>query len=116
MKRDILNSRIFDSRIRQEDVGKKERVLGYLVAVMCPTFVIPAIDINRDSWILLMSVLAAVMFPCVLLEYYYTRERVTEESRREKRDMQETPHELASIIWKMSFHQLSAENGGGDCE
>lgn len=30
--------------------------------------------------------------------------------------MQETPHELASIIWKMSFHQLSAKNGGGDCE
>ncbi|MCM1193117.1 MAG: MFS transporter, partial [Acetatifactor muris] len=59
---------------------------GMLVAVMFPTFVIPAIGIDRDSWILLMSVLAAVMFPCVLLEYYYTRERVTEESRREKRD------------------------------
>ncbi|MCM1411834.1 MAG: MFS transporter, partial [Lachnospiraceae bacterium] len=59
---------------------------GMLVAVMFPTFVIPAIGINRDSWILLMSVLAAVIFPCVLLEYYYTRERVTEESRREKRD------------------------------
>lgn len=63
---------------------------GMLVAVMFPTFVIPAIGINRDSWILLMSILAAVMFPCVLLEYYYTRERVTEESRREKWDIQET--------------------------
>lgn len=54
---------------------------GMLVAVMFPTFVIPAIGVRRESWILLMTILAAVMFPCVLLEYYFTRERVTEESR-----------------------------------
>lgn len=30
--------------------------------------------------------------------------------------MQETPRELASIIWKMSFHQLSGRNGGEDSE
>ncbi|MCM1304770.1 MAG: TetR/AcrR family transcriptional regulator [Butyrivibrio sp.] len=30
--------------------------------------------------------------------------------------MQEPPQELASIIWRMSFHQLSAESGGGDRE
>ena len=30
--------------------------------------------------------------------------------------MQEPSQELASIIWKMGFHQLSAESGGGDCE
>ncbi|MCM1188842.1 MAG: MFS transporter [bacterium] len=59
---------------------------GMLVAVLFPTFVIPAIGIERNAWIWLMSVLAAVMFPCVLLEYYYTRERVTEESRGKKRD------------------------------
>lgn len=54
---------------------------GMLVAVMFPTFVIPAIGIERRNWIVLMSCLAAAMFPCVLLEYFYTRERVTEESR-----------------------------------
>lgn len=55
---------------------------GMLVAVMFPTFVIPAIGVRRELWILLMTILAAAMFPGVLLEYYYTRERVTEESRR----------------------------------
>lgn len=55
---------------------------GMLVAVMFPAFVIPAIGVNRRNWIILMAFLAAVMFPCVLLEYFYTRERVTEESRR----------------------------------
>lgn len=54
---------------------------GMLVAVMFPTIVIPAIGVKRESWILLMTILAAMMFPCVLLEYYFTRERVTEESR-----------------------------------
>ncbi|MDE7018602.1 MAG: MFS transporter [Lachnospiraceae bacterium] len=55
---------------------------GMLVAVMFPTFVIPAIGISRRNWIVLMAALAAVMLPCVLLEYFYTRERVTEESRK----------------------------------
>lgn len=54
---------------------------GMLVAVMFPTFVIPAVGVERRNWIVLMTFLAAVMFPCVLLEYFYTRERVTEESR-----------------------------------
>lgn len=55
---------------------------GMLVAVVFPAFVIPAIGVRRESWILLMAILAAVIFPCVLLEYYFTRERVTEESRK----------------------------------
>ena len=77
---------------------------GMLVAVLFPTFVIPAIGIDKEAWILLMSVLAVVMFPCVLLEYYFTRERVTEESRREKQDrevMEESGGEIPGI-WEIN--------------
>lgn len=57
-------------------------ISGMFVAVMFPTFVIPAIGVSRRNWVMLMTFLAVAMFPCVLLEYFYTRERVTEESRR----------------------------------
>lgn len=55
---------------------------GMFVAVVFPTLVIPAIGVDRRAWMLLMTILAVAMLPCVLLEYYFTRERVTEESRR----------------------------------
>ena len=77
-----LSTRNQEQRGRLSVLANTQGMLsGMLVAVMFPTFVIPAIGVSRESWILLMTILAAVMFPCVLLEYYYTRERVTEESR-----------------------------------
>lgn len=44
----------------------------------------PAIGVNREKWIMVMTVLSLIAFPLVLLEYYYTRERVTEEDAGEQ--------------------------------
>lgn len=53
-------------------------VAGMLIAIVFPCFVIPAIGVNQSAWILLMSGVALVSFPFILMEYFYTKERVTE--------------------------------------
>ena len=59
---------------------------GMIVAVLFPTFIVPALGVNRDKWIILMTAIAAAAFPCILLEYFYTRERVTETDTAGKTD------------------------------
>jgi len=54
-------------------------VSGIVVALLFPMLIMPAIGANRAAWVRMMSLLAAIAFPLVLLEYYYTKERVTEE-------------------------------------
>jgi len=41
--------------------------------------IMPAIGADKSKWILLMSVLSIFALPLTLLEYYFTRERITEE-------------------------------------
>ncbi len=53
---------------------------GILVALVFPMAVMPAIGVDKSKWITLMSVLSIAALPLTLLEYYFTRERVTEES------------------------------------
>ena len=55
---------------------------GMLVAVLFPTKIIPALGVNKSSWVTLMICIAAIALPLISFEYYFTRERVTEENRR----------------------------------
>lgn len=55
---------------------------GILVALIFPMVIMPVIGVDRVKWITLMSVLSLLALPLTLLEYYFTRERVTEEARR----------------------------------
>lgn len=52
-------------------------ITGILVALLFPAIVLPRIKGNIDAWVTFMSVAAIVMLPVMLLEYYYTKERVT---------------------------------------
>ena len=52
---------------------------GILVALVFPMVVMPVIGADRVKWITLMSILSILALPLTLLEYYFTRERVTEE-------------------------------------
>lgn len=52
---------------------------GILVALVFPMVIMPVIGVDRGKWIALMSVLSILALPLTLLEYYFTRERVTEE-------------------------------------
>jgi putative transporter len=55
---------------------------GILVALVFPMVIMPAIGVDKSKWILLMSVLSILALPLTLLEYYFTKERVTLESSR----------------------------------
>ena len=52
-------------------------ITGILVALLFPALVLPKIKGNIDAWVTFMSAAAIIMLPVMLLEYFYTKERVT---------------------------------------
>ena len=54
---------------------------GILVALVFPMVIMPMIGVDKGKWITLMSVLSILTLPLTLLEYYFTKERVTLEER-----------------------------------
>ena len=53
---------------------------GILVALVFPMAVMPMIGVDKGKWITLMTVLSILALPLTLMEYYFTKERVTEEA------------------------------------
>ena len=53
---------------------------GTFITVIFPSLVLPVIGVNRSAWLTVTIGVALLSFPLMLLEYYYTRERVTEQS------------------------------------
>ena len=64
---------------------------GILVALVFPMVIMPMIGVDKSKWITLMSVLAIAALPLTLLEYYFTRERVTEENAEAERAKDRLP-------------------------
>lgn len=54
---------------------------GILVALVFPMVIMPMIGVDKGKWIALMSVLSILALPLTLLEYYFTKERVTLENQ-----------------------------------
>lgn len=52
---------------------------GILVALVFPMLIMPALGVDKSNWIAVMSVISVLSLPLTLLEYYFTKERVTEE-------------------------------------
>ena len=52
---------------------------GILVALVFPMVIMPAIGVDKGKWITLMAVLSIFALPLTLMEYFFTKERVTEE-------------------------------------
>ena len=52
---------------------------GIIVALVFPMVIMPALGANRDLWLLVMSILAILTLPLTLMEYFYTKERITAE-------------------------------------
>ena len=53
---------------------------GILVALVFPMVIMPMLGVDKAKWIFVMSLLSILAFPLILLEYYFTKERVTEET------------------------------------
>ena len=66
-------------------------VPGFLVTIVMP-IMINAFGVGKDSqgtWIAMMSVLSCFALPACLLEYYFTKERVTEDAMAAGKDSKE---------------------------
>ena len=55
---------------------------GMFVAVLFPTVIVPRLGVHKGAWIALMTAIAGIALPLISFEYFFTRERVTEENRR----------------------------------
>lgn len=56
---------------------------GILVALVFPMVIMPIIGADQGKWIALMSLLSILALPLTLVEYYFTKERVTLETQAE---------------------------------
>ena len=52
---------------------------GIIVALVFPMAIMPMLGVDKSKWIAVMGIIAALSLPLTLLEYYFTKERVTEE-------------------------------------
>ncbi len=78
---------------------------GILVALIFPMLVMPAVGVDKSKWITLMSILAILAFPLILLEYFFTKERVTAESQGEDKPALSLREQLG-IIFKDRYMVL----------
>ncbi len=60
---------------------------GILVALVFPMVIMPALGVDQGKWIVLMSALSILALPLVVLEYFFTKERVTLENQAAGEDM-----------------------------
>jgi GPH family glycoside/pentoside/hexuronide:cation symporter len=55
-------------------------VPGMLITIIFPTMLLPMMGVDKAMWLTVMSVVSIVTLPLVLLQYYFTKERVTEDA------------------------------------
>ena len=59
-------------------------ISGIVVALIFPMAIMPLIGVDKTSWIILMGILSGSALPLTLIEYYFTKERITEEKSDEE--------------------------------
>lgn len=64
-------------------VNAQSLITGSAVALLFPMVILPIIGVEQHRWILLMLLTAVVAVPLLLVQYLFTRERVTEQSTSE---------------------------------
>lgn len=71
---------------------------GILVALIFPMVIMPALGVDKAKWIMVMSVLSVIALPLTLLEYYFTKERVTLEGGEAEEDKPAYKSQLKAIF------------------
>ena len=66
---------------------------GIIVALVFPMIIMPALGVDKNLWILVMSIFSIIALPLTLLEYYFTKERITEEAKG-KEETKKIPFKL----------------------
>ncbi|MFE1396995.1 MFS transporter [Nocardiopsis dassonvillei] len=73
-------------------------VTGVFVALLFPSLVLPLIGIDKGMWITVMSVFSAVALPLTLLQYYFTKERITEEGQETESPNAGYTHQIKALL------------------
>ena len=58
---------------------------GILVALVFPMVIMPMLGVDKAKWITTMSLLSVIALPLTLMEYFFTKERVTLEVQEEQK-------------------------------
>ncbi len=53
---------------------------GFCVAMLFPSLLLPALGVDQEKWMKAIVVFSIIALPCIMLEYFFTKERITEES------------------------------------
>ncbi len=59
---------------------------GIIVALIFPMLITPQLGVDKSKWIVTMSILSCLALPLTLMEYYFTKERVTMEDINKKEE------------------------------
>lgn len=54
---------------------------GMFVALFFPMLILPSIGVDQGKWLSMIVIFSIIALPCFFLEYYFTKERITEESK-----------------------------------
>lgn len=83
---------------------------GIIVALLFPMLIMPKIGVNKDAWIVVMSVVSFLALPLTIVEYYFTRERITEENADDNAEKVPLKTQFLSVIkdkyWVVIFLYL----------
>ena len=73
-------------------------ISGIIVALSFPMVIMPVLGANKQLWITVMSVLSILTLPLTLVEYYFTKERVTEESQGREEKVKPMVEQLKAVV------------------
>ena len=59
---------------------------GIMVALIFPMLIMPHLGVDKSKWIATMSILSCLALPLTIMEYYFTKERVTMEDINKKNE------------------------------
>ena len=57
---------------------------GAMIYIVVPLFLLPWMGVDRGHWALVMSIISIIMLPGILLQYYFTKERISEDAAASK--------------------------------
>jgi GPH family glycoside/pentoside/hexuronide:cation symporter len=56
-----------------------QMVSGLFASMIIPMFILPYVGVSQSRWLTIMAIFGCLAIPAVLLQYYFTRERISEE-------------------------------------
>jgi len=73
-------------------------VSGIIVALVFPMLVLPKLGVDQSKWIQIMSFISILALPLTLLEYYFTKERITLETIDEEVENHSLKEQLRAAV------------------